>query len=66
VTPNDSADLSETARGIYVGGEGDVSVVTAGGSSVTFSAIAAGTVLPVIVARVMATGTTATDIVALW
>lgn len=67
VTPNDSADLSNVAVALYVGGSGDVSVDTVGGQeSVVFSGVSAGTVLPVRVKRVNSTSTTATDIVALW
>lgn len=67
VTPNDSADLSNVAVALYVGGSGDVSVDTVGGQvSVVFSGVSAGTVLPVRVRRVNSTSTTATDIVALW
>lgn len=40
-------------------------VVTRGGSSVTFTGVAAGSILPVAVNRVLATGTTATNIMAL-
>lgn len=66
VTPNDSADLSDTARYLWIGVAGDVKVDTAGGDTVTFKGCAAGSVLPVRVRRVHATGTTATDIVACW
>ena len=66
VTPSDSADLPRPARSLYVGGAGDVSVITRGGSTVTFTAVPAGMVLPVQVRRVRATGTTATSIDALF
>ena len=66
VTPDDGADLEPHARGLYVGAAGDVSVTTIGGDSVTFQGVPAGAVLPVLVARVSATGTTASGIVALW
>jgi hypothetical protein len=51
---------------LYIGGTGTVSVVTIGGDSVSFVDVLAGTVLPVQVLRVNATGTNATSIVALW
>ena len=51
---------------LYVGGLGDVNVITAGGDDVTFTAVPAGTFLPVQVVRVFATGTAATNILALW
>ncbi|MBJ3775078.1 spike base protein, RCAP_Rcc01079 family [Acuticoccus mangrovi] len=65
ITPNDGTDLATAARAIYVGGGGDLAVVTLGGTSITFVSVAAGSVLPCSVARVLATNTTATDIVGL-
>lgn len=65
ITPNDSADLPTPARSIYVGGTGNVVVKNAAGASVTFTAVPAGTILPIATARVMATGTTATLLIAL-
>lgn len=53
-------------RALYVSGAGDVKVVTVGGSTITFSAVPAGTVLPVAVIRVFSTGTTATGLVGMW
>jgi len=51
---------------LYVGGFGDVRVLTAGGDDVTFVGINGGTFVPVQVLRVFATNTTATSIVAMW
>ncbi len=65
VTPNDSQDLAKSSRALYVGGAGDVKVTTVDGSTITFSAVPAGTLLPVAVKRVFATLTTATNILAL-
>lgn len=66
VTPNDSTVL-DTTRGLWIGGAGDVAVYMKGSTtSVTFAGIAAGTLIPIRVDRVLATGTTATSIVALW
>jgi hypothetical protein len=65
VTPNDSTDLSETTRALYVGTAGSVAAVMASGASVTFGSIASGMVLPVRVTRVLATGTTASAILGL-
>jgi len=65
VTPNDSTVLA-TTRGLYVGVSGDVAVVTKGhGTSVVFKNVPAG-ILPVRVTKVLSTGTTATDILALY
>ena len=51
---------------LYVGGAGNVRVLTSSGADLTFVGIAAGTFMPVQVKRVFRTDTTATDIVALW
>lgn len=65
VTPSDSNDLTFTSRALYVGVSGDVRVLTAGGSTVTFTNVAEG-LLPMRVSRVLSSGTTAADIVAIW
>lgn len=66
VTPHDSTNLARATRALYVGGAGDVSVEMEGaGSDIVFDSVAAGTILPICVVRVNATGTTATNIVAL-
>lgn len=65
VTKSDSTIL-EGVRGLYVGGTGDVAVVTRDrASSVVFSAVPVGTILPIEAAQVLSTGTTATLILAL-
>ena len=51
---------------LYVVVVGDVRVLTAGGNDVVFTAVPAGTFMPVQVLRVFNTNTTATNIVALW
>ena len=66
VTPSDSTDLTTFARALYIGGAGDVKIDTVAGETVTFVGITAGSILPVRAARVYATGTSATSIVALW
>lgn len=67
VTPSDSADLPNgICRALYVGGAGDLVVDTANNTSITFTGAVAGSILPLNVKRVRATGTTATSIVALY
>jgi len=66
VTPADGSDLTTTARALYVGGAGNIVLVTAGGDEVTLNSVPAGTFAPIRTARVKDTGTTATNIVALW
>lgn len=65
VTKSDTTVLP-TTRGLYVGGAGDVAVTMAEDqNNVTFTAVPAGSILPVQVTKVLSTGTTATAIVAL-
>ena len=66
VVPSDMNDLGALPRAIYVGQTGDISGRLAGGQTVVFRNVQAGTVLPVRLARIAVTGTTAADIVALW
>jgi hypothetical protein len=66
VTPSNTADLNPIARGLWVGGAGNLSVILANDdSAVSLLAVAAGTHLNMFVKRVRVTGTTATNIVAL-
>jgi hypothetical protein len=65
VTPSDTVDLAFTTRAIYVGGAGTLTVILAGGATVEFLAVPAGTWLWIAATRVKATGTSATSIVAL-
>ncbi len=64
VTPNDATEIP-TTRALYIGVAGNVTVTMAYGQVVTFTAVANG-ILPVQVTKVMATGTAATNIVALY
>lgn len=65
VTTHNTNELPVVARALWIGGAGDVSVVPAGQHSpVTIKNVSG--VLPVSVKQVRTTGTTATDIVALW
>ena len=66
ITGNDSTDLTIFPRAIYVGGAGNVKVITLGGDTVTFSGVLAGTVLPVRVKRVFSTDTTATNLIGIY
>jgi len=66
VTPDNLNDLAHTTRAIYVGAYGDLRVITAGGDIVTFVGLAAGLLHSIRVRRVMAAGTTATNIVGLF
>ncbi len=66
VTPGDAAILAETTRALYIGQTGDLALRLAGGQDVTFRNVPAGSLLPVRATRVLATGTTASGILALW
>jgi hypothetical protein len=63
VTPSDSVDLPETTRALYVGGAGNVRLTARDGGTVTYTGVAAGQRLPIRAVRVLATGTTATNII---
>lgn len=60
------AGLGNTGAFLYVGGTGNVSVITIGGDQITFNGVPAGTTLPIQVLKLRSTGTTATLINALW
>lgn len=62
IAPNDGADLQGITRAIILGGAGDVAVVLKNGDTITLPALAVGVIYPVRVARVLATGTTATGL----
>ena len=62
---SDTVDLEFACRGLYIGGDGDVKLNTTGGSTVTFTGLTAGMVLPVRCARIWSTGTTATGLIGL-
>lgn len=66
VSPSDSADLASVTKGVWVGGVGDLKVTMFGGEAVVFTAVPAGTYLPIAVKRIWSTGTSASNIAALW
>lgn len=66
VTPSDVTNLSAPTRALYIGSAaGTLSVEMYGGGTVVFTAVPIG-ILPIQVTRVNATGTSSTNIVALW
>lgn len=63
VTPQDNTKLDVIPRALYIGSEGDLTVTDADGDTVTFVAVPAGTILPVMPVTVESTNTTASNIV---
>ena len=61
ITPSDST--VHRAQAVYVGGAGNIAVKTEDGTTLTFSGAQAGTILPVKTSQVLATGTTATNLI---
>ncbi len=65
IVPNNDASFTRT-RGLYIGTSGDLQVVMANGATVTFVAITAGIIHPLSVIQVLATNTTALNILGLF
>lgn len=66
ITPSDSTMLSGV-RALYIGGSGNVAVTMRGSAApVVFVGLTPGAILQVQAVKVMASDTTATDIVALY
>ena len=66
ITPHDSTDFTNYTRGIYVGGAGNIVIVTPSGDAITLVGAAAGSIIPVQAKRVNSTSTTATSLVGLY
>jgi hypothetical protein len=67
VTPSDSQKLSATpTKAIYVGGGGNLKVLTQNGETTTLDGLLVGVIYPLAVVQIFATSTTATNIVALY
>lgn len=66
ITTSDTAVSDDPTRAIYVGNSGSLKVDMVSGGTVTFSNLTAGTLLPIQVVRVYATGTTATLLIGLY
>jgi hypothetical protein len=64
VTKSDTANLPVASKRLWVGGAGNVALVTVKGTTLTYTAVPAGTYLYVRAQQVLSTGTTATNIVA--
>jgi len=67
ITPSDTAEQGPPIlSGVYVGGAGDVTVITELGTTTTFKAVPVGQTLFCRTRLVKATGTTATNLVGLY
>ena len=64
VTPSDTT--FQEGSGLYVGGTGNIALVTEGGDTVTFNGNPVGSVLYLRFSQIKATGTTATNLIRLW
>lgn len=64
VTPSDTTQFAYTTRALYVGGSGNISLLSEAGDTVTLVGVTAGSVLPIRINRVNSTNTTATNMVA--
>ena len=66
ITKSDTVNFDFSTRSIYIGGDGNITVVTVNDEVVAFVGLIAGTVLPIRIKRVNSTGTTATNLVGLY
>jgi hypothetical protein len=67
ITPSDTAEQGPPIlSGVYVGGAGDVTLITELGTTTTFKAVPVGATLFCRTRLVKATGTTATNLVGLY
>ncbi len=71
VTPTDNKQLtyhgkSASAKAFYIGGAGNLAIQDDTGTSVVFIGVIAGVIYPISSNVVMATGTTASNIIALF
>ncbi|MEK9213141.1 spike base protein, RCAP_Rcc01079 family [Sphingomonas sp. 2378] len=70
IVPADAADLADIPKGIYVGTGGDITMIGAGAPSgatgVTWKNVPAGALIPFRPRRILATGTTAANMLGLY
>lgn len=65
ITPDDAIALDFVTRALYVGQTGDVALELKSGDVVTLRNLQGGVIYPMRAVRVLATGTTAADLVGL-
>lgn len=64
ITKSDDNELAQVTRAIYVGGAGNIALVTEKGNTITLNGVLAGTILNIRAVKVLA-ATTATNLVGL-
>ena len=68
IVPSDTVDLPDIPKGIYVGTGGNITMIgvgaPVGATGVTWKNVPAGSLIPFRARRILATGTTATDMLA--
>lgn len=62
ITASDTVNFDYAVRAIYVGGAGNLVAVRPDGTAVTFTAVPAGSILPINAIRVNSTNTTASSL----
>lgn len=65
ITPDDTFELAFVTRAVYAGQGGDMNVMLKSGDTVVLRNLQAGVIYPLRVTHVLATGTTANDIIGL-
>ena len=65
VTPSDTTELTGV-RALWIGGTGTIAVMAVNDTAAVSFTVPSGTMLPIFAKKVMATGTSATNIVALY
>ena len=68
VVPSDIADIviKQIPNRLYVGGSGNVTLISEDGSNLFYEGVEVGETLEIRFTRVMASGTTATNLIALY
>lgn len=66
IAPNDGVDLIHVTRALYVGTGGQIAAELASGTPINLVGVTGGSLLPIRVRKILATGTTATNLVGFW
>lgn len=66
ITKHDSTELNPYSRWIFCGGAGNLKVTCVDGSVATFTGVTAGSIIPVAAKLVWSTGTTTTNMTAIY